>query len=316
MASQWLRRGWLVAATASALLLAACGGGSVESEFTPGRIVAFGDAMADLGQNGSRYTVNDGQVNNWTQYVADSYGRPLAPASAGGTSYAEGNARIVAEPDAAGSTATRTVQEQVDAFLAAGTPTALDLVIVNAGTSDLIVQAQAVIAGSQSPDQMRENARQAARDLATQVRRLVTAGAKHVVVVGPTNLGRTPWAVETGQGSLLESATRTFNTELLVRMEDLGDNLLYVDAEREFNLYASNPTAYDMQVATEAVCTSVDPGPGIGTGNGQVDSSECTPATLRDSNYNRYLYADRVYPTPHAHRLFGDFAQARIKERW
>jgi phospholipase/lecithinase/hemolysin len=316
MAFQWLRHGWLVAAGASAVLLAACGGGSVESEFTPNRIVAFGDAMADLGQNGSRFTVNDGSVNNWTQFVADSYGRPLAPASAGGTSYATGNARVSAEPDASGSTATMTVTEQVDAFLASGGPTFTDMVIVNGGTSDLIVQAQAAIAGTQTSEQMVTNVKQAASDLAAQVRRLVAAGATHVVLVGPINLGRTPWAIQSGQGALLEAATRAFNTELLVRLVDYGDTVLYVDAEREFNIYSTNSAAYDFLNPVETVCTSNDPGTGIGTGAGQVDSSECTPATVRTANYNTYLFADRVYPTPQGHRQFGDVAQQQIRERW
>lgn len=317
MAIQWLRRGWLVAVSASVLLLAACGGGdSVESQFTPDRIVVFGDAMADVGQNGTRFTVNDGSVNNWTQFVANRYGRALAPVSAGGTSYATGNARITAKPDAGGSTATRTVTEQVDAFLAAGAPGAGDLVIVNAGTSDLIVQAQAVIAGTQTREDMVANVGQAGREMAAQVRRLVSAGAAHVVVAGPINLGRSVWAVQLDQESLLEAATREFNTRLLIGIADLGETVLYVDAEREFNLYVANPGSHDFSIVDQAACTSVDPGTGIGTGAGQVDSSECTTATVLNAEYDRYVFADRVYPTPNGHRRFGDFAQARIRDRW
>src|SRR5205085_7541316 len=111
MASQWLRRALLWAASASILLLAGCGGGNVVSRFTPDRLVSFGDAFSDLGQNGRRYTVNDGQVNNWTDVLARSYGRTLTATSAGGTSYATGNARVTAKPDAAGNAATLTVAE-------------------------------------------------------------------------------------------------------------------------------------------------------------------------------------------------------------
>src|SRR5687768_12283282 len=103
MATQWLRRVWLLAAGASVLLLAACGG-EVESQLAPTRVIVFGDAMADVGQNatGRRYTVNDGSVNNWTHYLAQAYGQSLTPARSGGSSYATGNARVAAKPGAGG----------------------------------------------------------------------------------------------------------------------------------------------------------------------------------------------------------------------
>ncbi|HEX2546395.1 MAG TPA: SGNH/GDSL hydrolase family protein [Ramlibacter sp.] len=319
MASQWLRRAWLLAACASALALAACGGGGgdIVSKLSPKRVVTFGDAMADLGQNGGRYTVNDGSVNNWTAFVASSYGLSVAPSTAGGTAYAYGNARVVAKPDAAGNTATPTVQEQIDAFLATGRPQESDLLIVSAGTSDVIVQAQAALAGTQTRDQMLAAVGQAGRDLAAQVRRLVSAGARQVVVSGPYNLGRSPWAVNLGQQSLLEAASSRFNDQLLIAMVDLGANVLYVDAALQYNLYTGNPGSYGLTNVTTPVCTSLDPGPGIGTGSGQFNSRLCTTSTLAaGSTYSQYLFADRVYPTPRGHQLFGDYAQSRIRERF
>ena len=98
--------------------MAACGSGTIESQLQPSRVVAFGDGMADLGQAGARYTVNDGTVNIWTQDMASRFGVSLAAAAAGGTSFATGNARIIAKPDAAGNSATPTVAEQIDGFLA------------------------------------------------------------------------------------------------------------------------------------------------------------------------------------------------------
>lgn len=316
MAIQWLRRTWLLAA-ASSLVLAACGGGDIVDSFTPARAVAFGDAMGDLGQTGSRYTVNDTAVNNWTQFVALGYGVPLSAAVGGGTSLATGNARVIAKPDAAGNSATPTVAEQIDTFLASGQLTAGDLVMVSAGTSDVIVQAQAVINNAQSPDQAVANAGQAGRDLAAQVRRLVAAGAKHVVVVGPYNLGRSPWATQTNQGSLLEAASGQFNQQLLVSMVDLGNDVLYVDAALEYNLLTANPSANNLNDATTVACTSRDPGPGIGTGANEVNSSLCNPSTIvAGQDYTRLLFADRVYPTPVGQRIFGDFALGRIRDRW
>lgn len=318
MATQWLRRAWLLAACASALLLAACGGGSTVSKLNPTRVVSFGDAMADLGNTGARYTVNDGSVNNWTQVVAGGFGKPLAAsAAAGGLAFAVGNARVAAKPDAAGSSATRTVQEQVDAFLAADRPGENDLVIVSAGTSDLIVELKAVLDGVQTEDQARANVAQAAAAMSTQIRRLIGAGAKHVVIVGAYNLGRSPWARQTGQGGLMERTSSRFNEALLIAVADLGANALYVDAALRFNLDTANPGGSGLDNVTDPVCTSVDAGAGIGTGTGQINSLLCTPATVvAGANYGRWLFADRVYPTPHGHQLLGDYALSRIRDRW
>jgi len=61
----------------------------------------------------------------------------------------------------------------------------------------------------------------------------------------------------------------------------------------------------------------VDPGPGIGTGTGQVNSNLCTADTLLPvADKNTYMFADRIYPTPRGQQLFGDYAVTRIHDRW
>lgn len=315
MAFHWMRRVGLLAACATAVVLSACGGGSVDSQLSPDRVIAFGDAMADLGQNGSRYTVNDGSLNSWVQYVAGQYNKTIAPSSQGGLDFAYGNARVSATPDAAGNSSTPTVTQQIDTFLASNSVGSNDLVLVSAGTSDVILQARMALEGTQSTDQMTANLDQAGRQLADQIKRLVSAGGRHVVVAGPVNLGRSPWAIQLGSDGLLQSATTAFNNGLLVSLVDQGANVLYVDAALYFNQQTSSTT--NVNNHTDAVCTSVDPGPGIGTGNGQVNSNLCSPATvLPGVNYNDYLWADRAYPTPRGHQLFGDYAYGRIHQRW
>lgn len=150
MAANWMRRTALVAACASALLLAACGSSTTESAITPDRFIAFGDAYSDIGQKGSRYTVNNDTVNNWTLQLASHYQKTLAPVSAGGLSYAQGNARIAAQPDAAGDATTPTITAQIDRFLASQTFAPNDIVLLNGGISDLIVGMAAVRAGTLS----------------------------------------------------------------------------------------------------------------------------------------------------------------------
>ncbi|MGE0497598.1 MAG: SGNH/GDSL hydrolase family protein [Ramlibacter sp.] len=317
MARNWLRRAVLALACASAGLLASCGSSSIESALSPARFITFGDGFSDLGQNGSRYTVNDGTVNVWTAYMASLYGQTLTTASAGGLSYARGNARITAKPDAAGNTATLTVTEQVDSFLASNTLGANDVVIINGGISDIVAQMAAVTAGTQTGAQMIANVKQAGRDLGAQVRRLVQAGGKYVVVAGTYNLGRSPWAAAIGQGDLALEASSRFNEELLISIVDLGANVLYVDAAFHYNLVTSTPANYSLNDATTVVCTSVDPGPGIGTGNGKVNSALCNAGTIGTGlNYGLYTFADGIYPTPRAHQLFGEYAYNRLRARW
>ncbi len=321
MAVNWLRRTVLATACASAALLVACGSSTIESALTPARFVAFGDGFSDVGQvGGKRYTVNDGQVNNWTQQVAGTYGLTLTPVSAGGTSYAQGNARISARPDAAGNAATPTVVQQIDTFLAGGSFKESDVVLLGAGTADLVALAATVAAGTQTREQMLAQAQQAGRELGEQSIRLVKAGAKYVVVAGVYNLGRTPWAKGAGQAQvdLLTDASSKFNQALLIAIEPEGANVLYIDAPYYFNLVTGSPSSYAFDNADDPVCTSVDAGNGIGIGADQVNSALCTPATVRPgvANYNRYVFADRVYVTPEAQRLFGTYAYDRLHARW
>lgn len=312
MATQWLRRAWLLSACASALVLAACGGGStIDSQLAPSRVVAFGDATADLGENGTRYTVNDSTVNIWTQYVAAQFGVTL---TAAGSSFATGNARVVADPDAAGNSATPTVKEQVDAFLAGSAFSDSDLVLVSAGTADVITAVRT------DPTTSADVAGQAGRDLAAQVQRLVSAGAKHVGVSGPYNLSLSAWARETGgPATVLAAASRAFNDQLLITLQNagLGSSVLYLSQEAFVNEVFVSPGTYGLTNVTIPVCTSVDPGPGIGTGNNQVNSALCTPATLvASADPLTYLFADRVYLTPTAQRYFGVYAYGRLRDRW
>jgi phospholipase/lecithinase/hemolysin len=286
-----LRRALLLAASATALLVAACGGsGSVESQLNPSRIVVFGDNFASLNP---RYTIDMSGAANWTERVASHYGRTLTAAASGGTSYAAPDARIAA------------VAQQIDTFLASGRFSDSDLVILNAGTVDLLAELAEFDAGSQSSDQMVSDAGQAGRALGAQVHRLVSAGAKQVVVVGPYNLGRSPLAIETGRVSLLTNASGKFNEELLVSIVDLGANVLYVDLAFHFNLVSASPTSYNLTNGTAGACLDANPTP------------TCTASTLKSGvDPSAYLFADRVYPTPAGNALFGDWAHERIRNRW
>lgn len=317
-----LRRALAAAAMcASAVLLTACGSSSTESALNPTRLIAFGDAFADVGQaGGAKYTVNvtDNTPDVWLEQLALRYGQSLTPSSTGGLGYGQASARVTAKPDAAGNATTLTVTEQIDAFLATHTSAEGDLVFVAGGLGDLVTSGKAFVDGTLTQAQLVAQVEQAGRDLAVQTRRLVNAGSKHVVVVGPYDLSLTPWGGLAGDKSgALSEASRRFNDVFKVAVVDMGNTVLYVDAAFYFQLLANRPGDYNMDNSRDPVCTSVDAGPGIGLGAGQVNSALCTPSTvLVGKDFNRYMYADAIYTAPHAQRLFGDYAYDRIRNRW
>ncbi|MCZ2103797.1 MAG: GDSL family lipase [Burkholderiales bacterium] len=319
MAALWMRRALIVAACASSAWLVGCGS-SVESAFAPQRVIAFGDSTAYLGDAAGmgRYTVDDGSVNNWTLTVAQDYGRSLASVAAGGLSYAQGNARISATPDAAGDPATPTVTQQIDTFLATQTVVPGDLALISAGTGDLIAGMAQVKAGTQTADEFKTQAIQAGKDLANQIKRLSDVGA-HVVVTGVYRLGRTPWATAIGQEPLLTAVSDAFNDALKVELYNLNlsQNVRYAEIANYVNPLDTGGSYYVIFAnMTTPVCNSVDAGAGIGIGPGEVNSALCTSATLVDANLNTYLFADKVYLTPEANRQVGREIYNFLRDTW
>lgn len=318
MAFQWLRRALM--ALACATLLAACGGGNIVDPFQPTRMVVFGDGFAALGTGNDRYTINDGSTNIWTLQLASRYG--LAASAV--VSAATGNARVTATTGATGAGATPTVATQVSNFLTTGGgPLSGDMIVINAGTADIVAEAA-------NSSTARTNIMQAGTAMGTLVQDLVRAGAKRVVVVGPYNLGVSPWATATGQTSTLQGYSIDFNNALLIAISSLDNRQVqFVNLAQYFQQAAVSPSSFGLSNSIDLACsadatatpTAVDPGLGIGTGANQVNSSLCSPSTLAVSNGSTinpalYLFADRIYPTPVAHRLFGDFAYTTLRARW
>lgn len=300
-----LRRAALVAATClTSLLLAACGSGDVYSAFTPARVLVLGDGP------GNAIT---GSVSG---QIASRYAASVSYAPSAGTTFAFGDARVATKPNQAGSATALTVSEQVAAALAAGVQST-DLVVVSAGVADVIAEGQAVIAGTQTSAQATTNITAAAAAFDQQLRTLVNAGVQRIVIAGTWNLGRSPWASATGQATMLESLSKTFNQELLKRIADLGKNVLYVDAELQMNLITGSPSSYSLSDASKLLCTSVDAGAGIGVGTGQVNAALCDSTTLDGSlTASTTLFADRIHFTAAGAVLLGNYAYERIRLRW
>lgn len=310
-----------ILACAGAIGLSACGSGDVVSALEPVRIVSFGDGHSDIGQSGFRYTVSGASgYLNWSEQVAHEYGLSLAPAAQAGAglSYAQGNARIATQPDAAGGTSSATLAQQVDAFLSSQTIGERDLMLVGAGTSDLIVLARAALEGSTTREQAALDAAAQGQAMAEQVLRLIDQGAQYVAVIGTYDLGVSLWASQINEKAFLSELSRKFNEGFKIAMVErgFGNSALYIDLEYYINNIVNGPQYFGIDTIDQAICTSVDTGPGIGIGTGQVNSALCDTTTLVSDRVDRYGFADAIYFTPTVHRQFGTWAAERIRERW
>lgn len=286
------RRAFLGLACASTALLAACGSSSIVSALKPSRFLAVGDGFSDLGETGVRYTVNDGSVNIWTQQLVSYYSQPLVTRSAGGLSYARKGSLIAG--------AAPSIEAQVTQLLAENTLGPNDVVLVGAGMDEII----AAVTATGISDATTTRVRAAGDALAAQVRRLVAAGAKYVLVAGVYNLGISPWAAALNQKDAIRDLTINFNNRFLVTAVDLGNNVLFVDTALYFNLVQGLPSGYGISNVTNAACAT-------------PDASTCNPNTIVSGiDYTTALFADSQYFTPLANRMFGTEAFNKLTGRW
>ncbi|MDO5625812.1 MAG: SGNH/GDSL hydrolase family protein [Pseudomonadota bacterium] len=289
MNSSLSRRAWLALACAGGSgLLAACGSGSVVSDLKPARFLTVGDAFMDVGQNGYRFTVNDGSLN-WVQQLAAHYDLVVSAATSGGWGYAQGHAMVEAEDSTSGTQAP-SVAAQIDTLLARTTFDAgSDVVMVGGGIADIVH----AVNTSGISDTTTATVRAAGTALGQQVRRLRAAGARHIVAMGVYNLGHTPWARGLGLESEVSALSTDFNSALLLELSTIIDNTVQtLDPAQFFNLMFNNRRGFPLDNERDPVCTT-------------PDATTCTTDTLLPGvDYNRYLWADGLHLTPAAQRMF------------
>jgi outer membrane lipase/esterase len=278
-------------ALALSALVSGCGSGSTFEPLVAARVISFGDGLSDLGQaSGARYTVNDGTVNIWVQRVAANYGLSISASSAGGLGFARGLTRV--------NTGANSTADQITAFLGANTIGGKDLLIVDAGVTELY---ELALANPVDAD-LDTAADTAGRALGAQVLRLTAAGGKQVVIANAPDLGKTPYAKSASRTTALTAATRKFNDGLKLSLANVTGNVLLIDNEAYVNALHTTPST-------------------LGTG-GDVNSVACpgvvTACTNANANasYGVFLYADQLHLTPRAHVLMGDSAYDKIKARW
>ncbi len=330
-------------ALALASLLAGCGGSSsTVNPLVAKRVIAFGDAFSDVGDGSSPYTTRNGRytINGATsggiatittpttvaETLANIYGlwstTPVArkmvsgayPAitmpTTGVVSYAVGNSMInpaTAYDGLGGSDAT--LGTQITQFLADGGPQENDLIVITAGTRDLLSLAVrylgrsgntttkasdgtawtppsglvANLGGDLAKTDVYNRLDSTTTELVTQIAKLIDAGAKHVVVLEPMNLSRTPWGLSLDATSVTFLRSLSYDTDtsctsgnnqnslhckLTIALSNkypptvYGQKLLAVDIAQYFNLLsgttstgsANTYTSYFTQPPTSPAC--------------------------------------------------------------
>ncbi len=238
------------AAAACALLLASCSD-SATTPFSPprfGTTYVFGASLDDTG-NACNLSATacppappyaTGKYSNgqlWVEIVAQNYGGIVAPARIGGTNYAFAGART--GPIAGTVQAVPNMMQQVDLFLAAPTAVtgnrATALFIIDAATVGNDIN-DALVQGRTNPAAPATIIAGAVTNAVSMVTRLYAAGARNILLVNSTDIGRTPLVRAQGQLAIATATALStqFNTALAsqlaaVRSASAGLNLILFD---------------------------------------------------------------------------------------
>lgn len=317
-------------AVALPLLLAAC---ATDMHMPPKNLISFGDSLSDLGSysprnaavGGGKFTVNPGPI--WVENIARHYDLKIGPnrtggwgfpiAVMGGTAYGEGGSRVSQQPGSNNTDAskgpgsgqtTRPVREQIDTHLAShgGKFQPDDLVLVWAGANDVFRHVLFVPAPSQEVAEAR--IRDAADELAADVRRMAAAGAHRMVVLNLEDYGTTPSSrsASAEKAALLTAVGRAFNAQLAKGL--MGTGAMLVDVERLYSRIKEEPTKFGLTNVRDQACRLTD--------LPMRSVTYCTRETLTSPEAAAtYLYADGVHPSPAGHRIIAEHVLSALDGR-
>lgn len=254
---------------------------------------------------------------------------------AGCYGYGEGGARITSASGVGnvgvGGPMTIPVVTQVATHLAAAPGNKFsgnEIVYVMAGANDVFTQAGMVSAALITPASAVQAIQTAATELATQINTNILAkGATHVVVINVPDIASTPQVTsivnpvaKAQSAGLIDTLVTTFNSVLKAGVPDSA-KVLNVDAYTASKDEVVNPSKYLLSNVTTTACNLDYPAnllatSGVpGTGSSLVCNSNNLNGTVQTTS--RYLFADKVHPTPYGHLLFATYVlQAMTNKGW
>jgi outer membrane lipase/esterase len=255
-------------ALATAVVVAACGGGTSQSvTFVPDQYVAFGDDSSAIRADGRRFTVNPistlgGTLDCaaepiWTQAVAKQFSFVFKECNP------DAATEFKAQMRAAGGARAADLQGQIDAQLAAGGFATKSLATVLVGTNDVLD-----LYGrypQQSEEQITAELRARGELIAAQVNRLVGLGVRVIVSTVP-DVGLSPYALQqkaaftdTDRSALISRLVAAINGRIRVNILNDGRFVGLVLADEAVQTIVRVPSAFSVTDATTAVCTVAVP---------------------------------------------------------
>lgn len=289
-------KAWLAIALAASSFSADAGAHS----FTD--LIVFGDSLSDMGNvasssfglfPGSAYY--DDRFSNgpvWVEGLSIDLGfGALARSTAGGDNFAYGGAKTTGTGGFEGLFI-RDVDEQVTQFINGRTVDPAALFVVFAGSNDLI--------------QGQTNVNVPVNRMATDLGRLIAAGARKFLVPNLPLLGYTPrFNGSASTAAQYNLRTGQFNAALNASLNGLEAGNVDVEFHRldVADLFAdaiAHPAEFGLANVTASAA------PGLEPGDGSYDTGLIVP------NPNQYLFWDDLHPTAAVHALLAERANALV----
>jgi outer membrane lipase/esterase len=299
----------------AAAVLVSCGGGTSQIEpFVPRQIIILGDQTSLVLPDGRRFGVNGLTATNtidcgaqatWAQAVVGNFDLVLDNCNSGPPSSARGITRGAPNAKVAD------LEAQINAQLAAGTPSSKDLFLLLIGLND-IIEVYEQFTGprqcnldSRNNPAMEEEVAQRGRLVAAQINRLVAANVRVIVStmydVGLTPYARAKNAVTPGDAELLTCLTAAFNARVRVDIVQDGRFIGLVLGDNLSQVMVRSPGSFVLSNVTDGMCAVAVP--------------DCTTATLvAGATTETHLWADDRHLGPKAHLQLANLAITRARD--
>jgi phospholipase/lecithinase/hemolysin len=295
---------------AAAVLVASCGEGSTEPPAPKlfETVVVFGGSLDDTGNACNAlpiacppYPYANARYSNgplWVEQMAEVLNARVVAARGGGTNYAFATSRT--GPITGTTQAAPNMIQQVDLYIENGSKDFRDvtLYVIDAATvgNDIV---DALTLGLTNPQAPATVLAGAVTNVATMVSKLYAAGARHILLVNSTDVGRTPQVVALGPLATTTATTlsQQFNAAVSAQLPALrtaspGLTIYPVDIGALTAQVAANPSSFGF-TNVSAACVSLSP------------PSLCGSPTT-------YFYWDGFHPTQATGKLVSQRALAAL----